>query len=714
MRKRPLLAMGLFSFFMALAAKYIPSLAVALMLAVSAFALVGAICLRNEKWAKPMAFAAAGIVLVGMSFLVKMNTDVLSQTAYDGRCVNVTMRVLEATSSRGTYLVEVLAGDVEEGVRMTLPLLNDNIAPKAGDLLSGDVVLSARTDDYAKANDAYLRADAQALSWEDGAHTLSKPTAMLYKWRDYIHDLWYRHMSFDSGAVCDAITFGNRSLLEDTIADSFRVSGIYHMLCVSGMHLSILVGVIWRFFRRGCCLRPRTTAILSMAAVVLFAALCGFSSSVNRAVVMVFIMLASTMFRRRADGLNSLGLAAGVLLLFDPFAVCDLGFVLTFVSTLGILLVLPVWERAVTARVRAKCPHVSAVVCPLVTAVGVSVSAMLFVQPILSLYFGTFSLYFLVGNLLCGMVSTVLLVLCLLSILISLAMPNVAHILLTWCDAICRWMIACSEVIAALPFSSVSSDRPFLLVWQFALPVMVVVLYRLRRVRVTVTACGAAVALFAVIVTGNRLLSQNTLTIRTVSADNTAVVVEAPDSIGILFEGNGEDLSESVRMVREMGHDRIDWMIWLEHGGTHCVDTSGMILPVTNLMTVDAPETYVELPKADTVTALSRECTVSFGADGIVERIKGWFVLTYRGTTVAIADEFSDAADLLPYHADAVLLSEYVPYHPEWLEATHTVVFCQYAYREYWETTFLSDFYYASQVNELTTEGNGEIDLRLA
>ena len=713
MRKRPLLAMGLFAFFISLAATSIPSLAVALMLAVSVFVLMGAVLFRKEKWAKPTAFAAAGVLLVGVSFLVKVNTVVLPQTAYDGMRVNVVMRVMEETSSRGIYLAEVLSGDVEAGVRVTLPLMNDSIAPKAGDLLSGEVLLSARDDNYARAKDAYLQADGETLSWSDGAHTLSAPTAMLYEWREYIHDLWYRHMRFDSGAICDAITVGNRSLLDDDAVYSFRVSGIYHMLCVSGMHLSVLVGALLWLLRRVLRLRPRITTILSMLCVILFAALCGFSSSVNRAVVTVLLMLASTMFRRRADGLNSLGMAAVVLLLFDPFAVYDLGFVLTFASTLGILLVLPVWERAVTNRITMRLPHASAVVRPLVTAVGVSVSAMLFVQPILSLYFKTFSLYFLVGNLLCGMASTVLLMLCLLSILVSLVLPSVAHGMLTWCDAICRWMTACCETIASLPLASLSSDGPLLLIWQFALPILAVVLYRLRRVRVAAVTSVVMVTVLAVTVLTDGLLSRRTLTIRTVSVDNTAIVVETPDSVGLLFEGNGEGLSESIRTIREMGHDRIDWMIWLERGGTHCVDTSGMTLPVTHLMTTDAPERYVQLPKADTVTTLSEECTVSVGRDCALERIKGWFMLTYRDTTVAIADEFSDAAAIVSYDADAVLLSEYVPYHPERLEAEHTVVFCQYAYREYWETSFPADFHYASQVNALTTEGNGEIDLRL-
>jgi len=714
MSKRPLLAVGLFAFLTALLSTKLSMTAVTVLCVIASFVLIGAMIFRRYRFAKPMAFAAVGVILVGTVFVVKLCTVVYPQTAYDGSRVTLTTRVIEETSSKGVYLVETVAGELEDGIRMTMPLFNENLDPRPGDLLSGEMTLTARDDSYARARNAYLTAMTEHVTWTDGSDTLSSSTKLLYSWRSYIHELWYRHLPFDSAAVCDAITIGNRSCLSDELHYEYRVAGIYHMLCVSGMHLSVLSGVLLWVLRNLFRLRDRTAAVITMVGVVLFAALCGFSASVTRSMVMMLIVLASMLFRRRADGLNSLGLSAALLLLCDPFAVYDLGFLLTFASTFGILMILPAWDREITDRLAVRFPKATVIVRPLSMAVGVSVSAVLCVQPIVSLYFGTFSTWFLVGNLLCSAAATVLMVMCMAAVLFSLVWIPATEVLTAACDLLCRYMTACADMITAWPMAVLPADGTAVIVWQFLLPAVIMLAYHFRRMIGAVTAVAVMVIVFAGVYVTNAFLSRDTVTIIPVPADNTAVIIEAPDSIGLIFEGDGESLTASAQQIRAMGHDDLDWLIWLGHGGAQVTDTSGMTLPIAHLMTVDETHTYLSLPDAKTVTALEKECTVSIGESRCINRTRGWFELVCGDTVVMIADEFSDAADLTERQrrAQAVVLSEYVPYNAHLLDSENTVVFCKYAFREDWKTNFEQPFYFAAEVSKMTTDGNGEIVLQ--
>ena len=131
--------------------------------------------------------------------------------------------------------------------------------------------------------------------------------------------------------VLKGMLLGLRSELSPDILDAFRNSGSIHILAVSGLHVGLIATDL--LFRFSLLRLPRkTTDLLTIAAVILYACLVGFRPSVFRASLMTVIYLISRIIERDRDLLNLLAFAALVLLLINPAQLWDIGFQLSFAA----------------------------------------------------------------------------------------------------------------------------------------------------------------------------------------------------------------------------------------------------------------------------------------------------------------------------------------------------------------------------------------------
>ncbi len=146
-----------------------------------------------------------------------------------------------------------------------------------------------------------------------------------------IHLLWPQ----DEAALLDAMLIGESSFIGRETKTGFQRTGIYHILVVSGMNIAILAGVIfWTLSRLRC---PQV-----VAAVSTFLLSCGYAAvaesgiPILRPVIMLSIFMCARLLYRDGSMLNALGIAALGLLVFEPRALTDASFQLTFLSVLAI------------------------------------------------------------------------------------------------------------------------------------------------------------------------------------------------------------------------------------------------------------------------------------------------------------------------------------------------------------------------------------------
>ncbi len=171
------------------------------------------------------------------------------------------------------------------------------------------------------------------------------PLAWLYEWRRGLQAEIDARFSSETAGVLDAAFLGNRYQLSHSTAERFREGGTFHVLVISGLHITFLGGLVFLIARRFT--RNRALQfLLSVFVLWAYSLAVGAESSVARAALMFTIVLFAPIVSRRASSLNSLGGAALVLLGWRPGDLFDPSFQLTFVSVLAmVVLAWPLFEK---------------------------------------------------------------------------------------------------------------------------------------------------------------------------------------------------------------------------------------------------------------------------------------------------------------------------------------------------------------------------------
>jgi competence protein ComEC len=171
-----------------------------------------------------------------------------------------------------------------------------------------------------------------------GETRIFQPLAWLYRWREKIQFAIDQSFSQETAGVLDAAVLGNRYNLSKGSADRFREAGTFHVLVISGLHITFIGGIVFLVARR--LTRKRTVQfVLSSSFVWGYTVAVGAEASVVRAALMfTFVALGGVVFRT-ASSLNALGCAALILLIKSPRDLFDPSFQLTFLSVLAIVTV---------------------------------------------------------------------------------------------------------------------------------------------------------------------------------------------------------------------------------------------------------------------------------------------------------------------------------------------------------------------------------------
>ncbi len=219
----------------------------------------------------------------------------------------------------------------------------------------------------------------------------------ILKLRSYSSEKLRSALSTDSFSVAQALFTGSKDAVSPSLTYAFRICGISHIFAVSGMHLSLWTGLFFLIFKRKAK-NSFLPNILAALFVVFYIVFTGFSPSVLRAGIMLITVFCGRIIKRASDPLNSLGLSGTILLILNPYLAGNVSFLLSFTATGAIALwsefILP--EKSVTVgklrRIRIKLKQ-------LFYDIIISAAVILTTLPIVSLFFGYFSLMAPVASL---------------------------------------------------------------------------------------------------------------------------------------------------------------------------------------------------------------------------------------------------------------------------------------------------------------------------
>ncbi len=193
-------------------------------------------------------------------------------------------------------------------------------------------------------------------------------------------------------SMIQAMTLGDRSVLSKDMYALFSQTGTSHILAISGMNMAI-IGAMMMFALKVLCVPRRGQFILTAVFLVLYCFICGWSASVVRSVLMACVVLSSFCLEYEGESLNTLGLAALIILLINPLSLYDIGFQLSFLCVLSIVSFLPLVNGMVERHFKPRFLKFIA------QALSISLIAWIGITPLIAYQFEIVSLVSIVANI---------------------------------------------------------------------------------------------------------------------------------------------------------------------------------------------------------------------------------------------------------------------------------------------------------------------------
>lgn len=248
---------------------------------------------------------------------------------------------------------------------------------------------------YLRKKDIHFTAFVDSNSWESEQHipynsARIKSATYRLQIREYLNQIYSDESVI---ALSEALLLGEKQSLNETQKDNFRKNGISHLLAVSGFH----VGLIYSFIFAILIFIPRNSRfyklrlILPLPILFFYCFLVGSTPSVLRAVCMITIYTLAALFEKDRFSLNTLFFAAIVLLVYNPLFILDLGFQLSFLAVLSILLM-----QSFSANLFIHKHKSIRIICSYLL---ICISAQIMTAPLVSYYFGLFPSNFLIANI---------------------------------------------------------------------------------------------------------------------------------------------------------------------------------------------------------------------------------------------------------------------------------------------------------------------------
>ncbi|MCK9310645.1 MAG: ComEC family competence protein [Bacteroidales bacterium] len=253
-------------------------------------------------------------------------------------------------------------------------------------------------------------------------------------------------ISGDEFSLVSALTLGSVHLLNSETKQQFSVSGVSHILSVSGLHVAVVYAIL-KFLLSFCNRFERIRIfkqILMMLLLWCYAFMTGLSSSVVRSALMFSLLAFGGCLHRKTQTINTVLFSAFVLLLWKPFLIFDLGFELSYCAVISIV--------AAHARLTGLWQPSSKMTDYLWKMTCLSAVAQLGTAPLTIYYFHQFPNYFLLNNLVAVPASGLIIYLAFAFLLLS-DIPYLGPFL-TWClNGSLHWFQWFVKTASELPYA---------------------------------------------------------------------------------------------------------------------------------------------------------------------------------------------------------------------------------------------------------------------
>ena len=269
---------------------------------------------------------------------------------------------------------------------------------------------------------------------------------LIYWIQDEINNSFKKLFPKNEMGLIIGMMIGDTKDISEDVLDSFKDTGITHLVAVSGSNVMYVLSLVQFLFQKIC--GKRKTYYISIVFIVIFMLVSGASSSVVRATIMVILMIFANIFYRKSDIVSNIAFAGFILMIYNPLVVYDVGFILSFGGTVGIVLLSKNIEMYFESFKKLK------------ETLAVTCSAQLVLIPIMAYYFNTISTISIITNIIVVPISGIITVLGFIVFIISKISFQLASILSNALYTLAHFTIVISKIFSQIPFSNLKVITP--------------------------------------------------------------------------------------------------------------------------------------------------------------------------------------------------------------------------------------------------------------
>ena len=386
----------------------------------------------------------------------------------------------------------------------------------------------------------------------------------------------------DTVGFARALLLGDSTRLSDQDDTAFKISGIRHVIAVSGLHVSILFSLIYVFVGK----RRIITAVLGIPILILFAAVAGFTPSIMRACIMQCLMILGLLLKKEYDSPTSLSFAVLVMLVANPLSITSVSFQLSVGCMTGIFLfsgkinrfLLRILRVPKDKSVRAKLGRW------LAGCVAVTVSATAVTMPLSAYYFGTVSIVGILTNLLTlwaiSFVFYGIMLACLLGVIWMPLSTAIAWII-SWPI---RYVLLVARSLSAIPCAAVYTSSVYIVLWIVFCYVILCVFLLQKQKHPFVYLAGIVISLCIAVTASHMEAKTENFQVTVLDVgQGQAILIQSQDKTYLVDCGSDskKDAADiTSQFLLSKGINRLDGLILTHYDEDHAGDVENLLYRV--------------------------------------------------------------------------------------------------------------------------------------
>ena len=281
-----------------------------------------------------------------------------------------------------------------------------------------------------------------------------------------IKNIFQYNFDKDVSSLLSGTVLGFKDEISEDIKKEFEQSNISHILAVSGMHIGYLI--LFCSLVLDKTIGKKSSKVCGIIVLILYIKIIGYPLSAVRAGIMAIMVLSAKLIYRKSDVWTNLSFSLLILLIFNPFSIKDIGLLLSYMATFGIV-------------IYAKTLNYKKIICNMI---GVTISATIFIVPILAIYFNKIPIFSMLVSIIAGVIAGPIFVLGLIYILLSNFFK--LYIIKYVINLLVRMLLFVSNLGSKIPLNQINVITPnFIEIFMFYSMVFIVLflisIYKQKR-----------------------------------------------------------------------------------------------------------------------------------------------------------------------------------------------------------------------------------------